>query len=67
MNDSDRAQLAAGNAKIGAILAAKGLAPEQAAAVMRDQIQPALDDAAQRVEDGADINEIEFVVRTRQS
>jgi hypothetical protein len=50
-------------AKFGAMLAGKGLSPEQVATVMRDQVQPVLADAARLVENGADIDAIEFGIR----
>jgi len=59
----ERADLNVQSAKLGAMLASKGLTPEQVAAVMRDQVQPVLADAVRRVEDGADIDALEFVIR----
>jgi len=53
-------ELAAETARFGAMLAGKGLTPDQVAAVMREQVQPVLADAVRQVENGADIDAIEF-------
>jgi hypothetical protein len=55
---------AAAAAKLGGILARKGLTPEEAAAVVRDHVEPVLDEAMRRVEAGEDPNTIEFGIRT---
>lgn len=52
--------LAAETARFGAMLASKGLTPDQVAAVMRHQVQPVLAEAVRRVENGADIDSIGF-------
>jgi len=52
--------LAAETARFGAMLAGKGLTPDQVATVMRDQVQPVLAEAVRRVESGADVDAIEF-------
>jgi hypothetical protein len=59
----DRAELAVENAKLGAMLAAKGLTPEEVATVMRDQVQPLLDEASRRAERGEDISKLEIGLR----
>lgn len=59
----DRADLDVQNATLGAMLASKGLTPEQVAVVMREQVQPVLAEAVRRVEDGADIDALEFAIR----
>ncbi|MFD1047749.1 hypothetical protein ACFQ1S_20520 [Kibdelosporangium lantanae] len=60
MDEGGRAELAGETARFGAMLAGKGLTPDQVATVMRDHVQPALDEAMRRVENGEDINAIEF-------
>jgi hypothetical protein len=49
----DRTDLDVETAKFGAMLARKGLTPDQLTTVMRDQVQPVLADAARLVEQGA--------------
>jgi hypothetical protein len=60
MDGSTPDGLAAETARLGAMLAGKGLTPDQVAAVMRDQVQPVLAEAVRQVENGADIDAIEF-------
>ena len=55
--------LAAETARFGAMLAGKGLTPDQVATVMREQVQPVLAEAVRQVESGADIDAIEFGLR----
>ena len=55
--------LATEAARFGAMLAGKGLTPDQVATIMRDQVQPALAEAARQVEDGADVDSIEFRIQ----
>ena len=52
--------LAAETARLGAMLAGKGLTPDRVATVMREQIQPVLAEAVRQVENGADVDAIEF-------
>jgi hypothetical protein len=59
----DRADLGVQSAKLGAMLASKGLTPEQVVTVMREQVQPVLAEAVRRVEADADVDALEFVVR----
>jgi len=54
--------LAAQTARLGAALAAKGLTPDQVAALMR-KVQPVLAEAVQLVEDGADVDTIAFGIQ----
>jgi len=50
---SSRDDVAAETARLGAMLAGKGLTPDQVATLMRDEVQPVLTDAVRRVETGA--------------
>lgn len=62
-NNPDQAAVDIGTAKLGALLAAKGLTPDQVATVMSDQVLPALADAARLVENGVDIDDLKFEIR----
>jgi hypothetical protein len=59
-SEPDRAALDAETARMGAMLAGKGLTPEQVATVMREQVQPVLAEAVERAERGEDV---EFEIR----
>lgn len=52
--------LAAETARLGAMLVDKGLTPDQVATVMREQVQPVLAEAVRQVENGTDVDAIEF-------
>lgn len=60
MDGSTTDDLAAETARLGAMLAGKGLTPDQVATVMREQVQPVLAEAVRQVENGADVDAIEF-------
>lgn len=60
MDGSTPGDLAAETARLGAMLAGKGLTPDQVATVMREQVQPVLAEAVRQVENGADVDAIEF-------
>jgi hypothetical protein len=59
----DRAEIAAMNARLGAMLAGKGLAPDQVATLVRDHVQPLMDDLLVRAERGEDISTLGFVIQ----
>ncbi|AHJ58520.1 hypothetical protein [Amycolatopsis keratiniphila] len=56
---------AAETARLGAMLAGKGLTPDQVATLMRDHVEPVLDEAARLVESGTPVEEIQFGVQYR--
>ncbi|WP_410597824.1 hypothetical protein [Amycolatopsis sp. lyj-23] len=58
--DPDRADVDVQTARLGALLASKGLTPDQVATVMKEQVQPALAEAVERTERG---EHVEFVIR----
>jgi hypothetical protein len=60
-----RAEIAGETARLGAMLAIKGLTPDQVATVVRDQVQPLLDDAIGRTERGEDISQLQVGQRYR--
>lgn len=51
-------------AKLGAMLAGKGLTPDQVGKVMREQVEPVLAEAMRRVENGEDVSTLEFGLRS---
>lgn len=65
MAADDRAGQAASDAKLGAMLAGKGLTPDQVATLMRDHVQPALAEAGRMVDDGANPASLGFEIRGR--
>ncbi|GAB3167465.1 hypothetical protein GCM10027258_92850 [Amycolatopsis stemonae] len=63
---SDRsgwADLNVETARLGAMLAGKGLSPDQVARLIRERVQPVLAAAVELVDGGADIDTIEFGLR----
>lgn len=58
-----RAEIAARNARLGAVLASKGLSPDQVATRARDRVQPLLEDVLARADRGEDISQLQLVIQ----
>ncbi len=52
-------------ARLGAMLAGKGLTPDQVETVVREQVEPVLAEATRLVENGTPVDEIQFVIKHR--
>lgn len=64
MDERDaHAEIAAQHARLGAMLASRGLSPEPVATLVRDRVQPVLDDVLARAECGEDISDLRFVIQ----